>query len=331
MSTVYFNVVGGPTAGGPGIFVYKCANALSKLGHRVVYDKPNRADVALCIIETGRVLKQINRQKTKTILRLDGIYCKKYWHGGEGRAWRSDMTALHNKLLTDINAVDFMVYQSQWSKDRADQEIIKRKDDNWAIIGNGVDVGAFKPHERKKDGFINLIHVGKIRNDYIMLSLIETYKELQKRGYKVRLVLVGNMDSECSKIYHEHKKDNNIVYMGAVPNNKLSAAYSFGDIGLYVRMGSSCDNVIAETMSCKIPVVIPQWGGNIEQIEHDVSGVAVDGGQWGYDEKYIQNLSDGVEKIIKNLEEFKINARKHAVEKLNIDLMIQKYLKVMGI
>ena len=132
-------VPGSPGGGGPSVFVYKTAQALSKRGHKVRFDKPNRADVALCIIETGRTLKQINRQKTKVALRIDGIYCKEYWHGGAGRKWRPDMSALHAKLTSDIPTVDHMIYQSQWSKDRIDDEIIKR-DKNYSIIHNGVVV-----------------------------------------------------------------------------------------------------------------------------------------------------------------------------------------------
>ena len=330
MSIIYFNVPGSPGGGGPSVFVYKTAQALNKHGHQVIYDKPNRADVALCIIETGKTLRKIDRQKTRTLLRIDGIYCKEYWHGGPGRAWRGDMTALHTKLQTDIPSVDHMVYQSQWSKDRIDSEIVKR-DQNFSIIRNGVDVKLFRPTPRTPDGFLNLFHIGKMRNGYIMESLIGVYHNLRGRNHKVKLILAGNMDAECSKVYAQHKGDPNIVHLGAFPNTGATKAFGMGDIYLGPRMGSSCDNVIVEALACGLPVVIPSWGGNNELITDEKEGIIVSSGHWDYGPDYIQKLADGVEKIIPDLNGFKLRARKHAVRELTIDKMVEKYLKAMGI
>ena len=331
MSVIYFNVPGSPGGGGPSVFVYKTAQALKKRGHIVRYEKANRANVALCIIETGKTLKQINRNKTKVVLRIDGIYAKEYWHGGPGRAWRKDMTALHNKLKSDVPSVDYMIYQSQWSKDRLDDEIVKRNGP-WSIIHNGVDVNLFKPTPRVSDGFINLFHIGKIRNGYIMESLIGTFNELKKRGHKVKLVIAGGMDAECGKVYSAHKSDPNIVHLGAFPNTTAVKAFGQGDIFLGPRMGSSCDNVIVEALACGLAILIPAWGGNSELINDGKEGIIVDsGGHWNYGLDYIQKFADGVEKIIPDLDGFKLRAREHAVKELTIDKMVDRYLKAMGI
>lgn len=333
MKSVYFNVTGSPGGGGPSVFVYKTAQALSKRGYTVRYDKPNRADAALCIIETGKTFKKVNRNKTRVVLRVDGIYCREYWHGGPGRLWRPDMTALHNKLTTDVINVDHMVYQSQWSKDRLDDEIVKRQG-NWSIIHNGVDVKLFCPTPRADDGFVNLFHIGKMRNDYIMESLIGTYRELEKRGNKVRLIIAGNMDPECNGVYQAYRKANNdpnFIHLGSFPNTQATKAFGRGDVYLGPRMGSSCDNVIVEALACGLPVVVPTWGGNAELFTHGVQGVTVDsGGHWNYGKEYIQRLADGVEQIIPDLAGFKTRARVHAAKELTIDKMVDKYLKIMG-
>jgi glycosyltransferase involved in cell wall biosynthesis len=326
MNTIYINVPGSPGGGGPSVFVYKTAQALSKRGYTVRYDKPNRADIALCIIETGKTLRKINRQKTRVVLRIDGIYCREYWHGGPGRQWRGDMTALHNKLKTDVPNVDHMVYQSHWSKTRLDEEIVKRPDNKWS---------RFTPHWRQNDEYTNLFHIGKMRNDYILKSLIGTYQELERRGHKVRLVIAGNMDAECSKVYKDYKSKNidpDFIHLGAFPNTTAHKAFSQGDIYLGPRMGSSCDNVIVEALACGLPVVIPKWGGNSELIEDGVQGVVVDsGGHWNYGPDYIQKLADGVEKIIPNTSTIGQLARQHAVKNFTIDKMVDKYLKAMGL
>jgi len=310
------------------VFVYKTARELAKRGYGVRYGKPKDAEVALCIIETGKVFRQIDRKKTKVILRVDGIYCRDYWHGGPGRQWRPDMTALHNKLKQDVTSVDYMVYQSQWSKDRMDDEIVKR-DKDWTVIHNGVDVSLFKPTPKVSDKDITLFHIGKMRNGYIMESLVGVHEELKRRGHNVNLTIAGNMDVECNKIYQQHK--NSIKHLGAVSNTVAGKAFAHGDIYIGPRMGSSCDNVIVEALACGLPVVIPKWGGNAELIDDGVEGVVVDsGGRWNYGQEYINKLADGVERIIPDLKDYKIRARRKAVKEHTIEKMVDKYLKVMG-
>lgn len=329
MATIYFNVAGDQGGGGPSVFVYKTAKALAAKGHAVIYSNPAKADIAFCIIETGKVLRQIDKTRTKTIVRIDGIYCKDYWTGKPGRVWRPDMTALHNKLKVDIPAVDLVVYQSQWSRDRIEDEIVKRPN-KWSIIHNGVDLNLFKPLPRLNDGCINIFHVGKMRNDYLMESLIGTYNELKKRGHKIRLILAGNMDGECQNVYNKYKADSNIKHIGSFPNTKLSQAYAMGDLFLAPRMGSSCDNVIGEAQACGLPVVVPAWGGNQEMVQDGNNGIVVDsGGKWNYGTDYISKLADGVEKLIPDLNGFKKRAREYAVANLSIESMIEKYLKAM--
>jgi glycosyltransferase involved in cell wall biosynthesis len=330
---IHLPFVGSPTGGGPHVFVYKFAQAVQKRGYKVIYDKPNRADVVLCIIETGRVLKKINRQKTKVVLRIDGAYFKEYWHGGPGREWRSDMNSLHNKLKTDIPSVDHVIFQSLFSMDRINKEIIKRQDRNWSIIHNGVDINLFKPVPRSSDQDIVLFHIGKVRDGYIMESLIFTYKELKKRGHSnIKLKIAGNMDAECINIYNQYKSDPDISYLGVVPNTMAPKLFNQGDIYLAPRMGSSSDNVIPEALASGLPTILPRWGGNAEIISNSKEGIIVDsGGHWNYGPDYVKKLADGVEKIIPDLNNYKIRARKHACTNLNLDIMVDKYLKAMGI
>ena len=329
MKTIYFNVPGSTSGGGPSIFVYKTAQALSKLGHSIIYDKPQRADAAICIIETGKTLRKVDRKKTKVILRCDGIYNCEY-NKLFNRAIRPDMVALHSKLNSDIPAVDHVVFQSQWSKDCIESEIVKRSGP-YSIIPNGVDTKLFKPALRQKDGWINLFHIGKIRNGYIMNCLIGAYKELQKRGVNVRLLIAGSMDSECSQVYSVHRGDANIKLLGSLPNNKAPDAFNQGDIYLAPRQGSSSDNVIPEALASGLPCVIPSWGGNAEMLQNGKDGVIVQTGHWTYDQNYINGMADAVEKIVPDLDGFKARARKSAEQNHTIDIMVQKYLKAMGL
>lgn len=329
MAIIYMNIKGSNGGGGPSVFAYKMSSALIKEGHNVIYNNPDRSDVALCIIESGKVLGRVDRSKTRVAVRLDGAYFKEYWHGGPGREWRSDMTALHKAIVRDVACVDVMIYQSNFSKKLIDDEIARR-DDNFAIIHNGVDTSLFKPYPTKSTK-TRLIHVGLMRNGYIMESLMGVYNELKKRGHDVSITLVGSMDGECKKVFSQYRQDPDIRHIPSVPNSKLPALYGTGDIYLGPRQGSSSDNVIAEAQSCGLPVIIPSWGGNKDMVKDGVSGIVVPSVHWDYTEQYWCGMADGVEKVMEDLDGFKTQARNHAVANLDIRTMVDKYLKAAGV
>lgn len=325
---IYFNIAGNQGGGGPSIFVHKAGTEFAKKGHQVTYKRSPNVDVALCIINTGNILRKVGPQ-TKVVLRIDGIYNKLY-NDKFDRAIRPDMIALHEELKRDLPLVGHTVYQSEWSRDRIWDEIVK-VDKNYSVINNGVDVTLFKPNNgRGVDNFINLIHVGKMRDEYLMAMLVGTYKEVKKRGHNVKLLLVGTMDGGCQKVLKEHGADVNVKHIGNFLNNNLTNAYNSGDIFLDVRQGSSCNNVVPEAQACGLPVITPSWGGSCEMVINGKTGMVVEGGQWDYDENYIDGLAGAVDQIIPDLAGFKLRARHHAVKRLSIEIMIDKYLKAFG-
>jgi glycosyltransferase involved in cell wall biosynthesis len=328
MSVVWCNVRPSPHGGGPTIWSFRMTNELQKRGHKVIFEKPQRSDFALCVINTEKVLSQVNRSKTKVILRIDGIYNRIY-NQKFNRAIRPDMVSLHNDLKRDIPLVDHVVYQSQWSKDRIDDEIVIRNSD-YSIIHNGVDTNLFRPIKKSNEVF-SLMHVGRMRDAYLMEMLIGTYLEVKRRGRKTKLILVGGMDAGCSKVYGQYKNDPGIIHLGAFPNHQLAQAYGKGHIFLDVRCGASCNQVVPESQACGLPVITPSWGGSCEMVVHKKTGMIVESGMWDYDQKYISNLSDGVEYAMDNYTIMSNEARRHACQNLNLDIMTSRYLKAMGV
>lgn len=329
MAKIYYSVPGSFGGGGPSVHIARMAQGLSKQGHSVSYQKPNRSDVAVAIVSVGKLLKQVNRNKTRVILRTNGIYNSLY-NKKFNRAIRPDMTALHNDLRTNIPKVDHVVYQSQWSFNCIQDEIVKYTK-NYSIIHNGCDTNIFKPLGQRNDGWVNLISVCKMRDSYYIRTLIKTYQAVKQNHPKTRLLLVGTMDAGCVGEYKKHSSDPNIKHCGSFNNTKLNQAYNMGDIFLDVRQGCSSNNTISEAQSAGLPVVCSAWGGDCEMIVDGKTGVVCDGGKWDYDDSYIKNLASGVGQIIDDLDGFKARSRKHAVNNLSMDTMVRKYMKAMGI
>jgi glycosyltransferase involved in cell wall biosynthesis len=329
--TIYLSVNGALSGGGPNIFSYKFATEMAKRGHKIIYDNPQNSDVALCIINTGKIVRKTNPNKTKVFLRIDGIYNKVY-NEKFNRAVEGHMVALHNELARDIPLIHHTIFQSSWSKDRIFEEIVKIDDPSkYSIIHNGANVNIFKPIPRQNDGFINLLHIGSMRNGYFMETLIGVYEELKCRNKKIRLVLVGNMDKECLLVYNKYRGDVGIRHLGAFPNDQLTQAYAQGDIFLSARIGSSCDNTVPEAQSCGLPVICASYSGNAEMVINNETGIVVESGEWDYGNTYNNNIADAIEKIIPNLDDFKKRSREHAVKSLSIEVMINKYIKTMGL
>lgn len=328
MAKIFYNTDGNFSGGGPSVHVARMKGALSSLGHTLT-SNATEADIAMCIIVTNNILNKVDRKKTKVILRIDGIYNKIY-NEKFNRAIRPDMVALHTELQRDIPLLDHVVYQSQWSKDRIDDEIVVRTN-NYSIIHNGVDLNAWKPYPtERKDKFVKLFHVGFMRDAYLMEMLIGVFKELTKRKHQVQLLLYGSMDGGCSRVYNANR-DKNIIHTGHIKNTALPREYAKGDIYLDVRQGASCNNTVAEAQACGLPVITPSWGGSCEMIKDKATGVVVDGGQWDYNQNYVNNIANAVEFIMPNLKDFKKRARKHAEAQLGLDTMVNNYLKAMGL
>ena len=163
-----------------------------------------------------------------------------------------------------------------------------------------------------------------------MEMLIGTYLKV-KKNHNAQLLLIGGMDAGCAGVYNKYSSDNGIIKLGAFPNTKLTQAYNNGDIFLDVRQGCSSNNTVAEAQSCGLPIVAPNFTGDCEMIVDKQTGIIVDGGKWDYNEQYIQKLASAVEQIIPDLDTYKTRARQHAVKNLNINTMVNRYLKAMGL
>lgn len=330
MAKIFMNLRGSFSSGGPTVAAARLAKGFKQRGHQVIYDDFRKADWALCIIESGKVLRKRNGKVPKVCVRLDGFYMKGYWtNKTPDRKWRPDMDALHAAIKRDVAQADLMIYQSSFSKKMVDLELAERKD-NFVIINNGVDVKRFVPKPHKNDGIVRLFHHGIIRNDYILTSLLEVYEELKLRGHRVELTIVGSIKG-CKKLLEPYNNNQNIKWLGAIPNSNIHNAFVPGSIGVYPREGSSCDNTIIEALASSVPVVVPSFGGNTDLLTNGQEGIIVDSNNWDYGIEYSKRIADAVEKIIPDLDGYKLRARKHAVKNLSLDIMVDKYLKAMGI
>lgn len=129
------------------------------------------------------------------------------------------------------------------------------------IVGQGIDVGKFKPGKRKKTQFLKIVSVGRISPAKDYETLIRATDQLKDIDLKVEII--GGIGLSEDRIYLEEMKKlireknlgNVIKFIGPKPNQEIIKFLQSAD--LFVNMGQtgSLDKAVLEAMACEILVL----------------------------------------------------------------------------
>ena len=336
---IYINTRPGRT-GGPRVFVQKFSSVLIRQGYSVSFDCASSCACALMLILSpgDEFFMRARREKIRTIGRIGGFYHPLYFDKKEyrppfqDRRLTPEKIGFNSRLKSDLGMYDHVVYQSMFTKTMCDLYLYKREGE-YSVIHNGVDTSTFYPAENNNHP-LTLIHAGTLRHEYIFNTILPVFLELKKTIPQLRLIIAGPMDGACHLIFKEYadkyKNDfKNVEYLGAVSNDRLPGVYRRADIYLHPRQGDWSPNAIIEALASGLPVVCGKWGGQSEIIGS--AGIAVDSKPWDYSQGYINGFIHAVNEITQNLNIYKSQARKLALEDFNLDKMIQRYLRALGV
>ena len=138
-------------------------------------------------------------------------------------------------------------------------------------------------------------------------------------GGDIELVIFG---SGAPKIPQEFQFKTH--YLGHLHDNvSLKILYSAADVMIVPSLQENLSNAIMESMSCGIPVVSFDIGGNSDMIEHKINGYLAK----PFD---TSDLAKGIEWILFHSEVAKLseNARKKVVTTFDTKVVTQKYLQL---
>jgi N-acetyl-alpha-D-glucosaminyl L-malate synthase BshA len=167
-----------------------------------------------------------------------------------------------------------------------------------------IHISNFRPVKRVKD---------------TVLILNEVLKEMP-----ARLVLVGDGPErgETEKLARELGISEHVKFLGK--QHALIELLSCADVFLLPSQSESFGLAALEAMSCGVPVVASNIGGIPEVVAHGETGYVAEFGDIKRMSKYVIELLTNRRKW----EVFSANARRHAVEKFNTDIIIPQYEKV---
>ena len=132
------------------------------------------------------------------------------------------------------------------------------------IIGQGIDTSKFeiKKLKVKSNQSIKLITIGRISPVKDIETLIKAVDILIKKGINVKLDIIGQIGlAEQDKYYKyllklvkEKNLENNINFVGAVPNKNIVKYLQEADIFVSASQTGSLDKTFLEAMACGLPV-----------------------------------------------------------------------------
>jgi glycosyltransferase involved in cell wall biosynthesis len=344
--------------GGVGSFRIKFAQGLKARGIDVSYDLDDpHVDLILLLAGTKNLggLQRARQRGIPIIQRLDGVNWVQRirWTG-----FKYHLRAEYgNAALAFIRRyfADGVIYQSAftqgWWEDWYGQTRVPK-----TVIHNAVDLNVYKPH---------LSSPGSFTTEAISATVGETaasQKDAPRSDGKWRIVMVegslaGGLDAglrwgvDLAETLHQiHATELLIVgrvderrkaevlstakadirFLGVVPRESIPEINRSADLYFSAEANPPCPNAVIEALACGTPVLGFDTGSLAELVPPSAGRTVSYGGDvWKLTQPDMAALVKAAQEILEAQADFSAGARKHAEEKLGLEMMVDDYLAFM--
>lgn len=236
-------------------------------------------------------------------------------------AWAEEKTSRINSLLRPIHKADYVIYQTEFTKQCADKFLGKYMGPNSVLI-NPIDTKRFSPLPSPlATEPLTIIMSGHHFESKERLRIsIEAVRSLRKKGTEVKLIVIGN----TQELPHEDW----IEEIGKFTQDEAPRIYHRAHILLHLKNLDPCPTFVLEALASGLPVVGLGNGGMPELVGQD-SGILIPTPE-NFDKFQYPTPDEVVEAIIKvrdNLREFSQNARKQSL-KFDKEIWLQKHEEI---
>ncbi len=197
------------------------------------------------------------------------------------------------------------------------------------VIHNGVDSLRFK--KQKVDikkyfpGFENKTIIGAVGRLVPVKNHIWLIEALCGfLGDSVKLVIVGSgpLHEELSKVIRKLNLENDVLLFGE--SSEPEVLMNGFDVFVLPSISEGLSNTVLEAMSCGLPVVASDVGGNSELIINSVNGYLFELNELSDFNERMKTLVDSAEVR----EKFSIASKRSVDEKFSLQVMINNYQNV---
>ena len=204
----------------------------------------------------------------------------------------------------------------------------------------GVDEKKFNPEkynieelqkkylgEKTNKKIISFIcRISEQKRPMLFLEIIKALKET-RQDFKVLVVGDGNLLNKMKEKAQKMNLLENILFLGEIKNTQ--EIYKISDVTVNCSLKEGLALTSYESLSMNVPVVSSDVGGQKELISEEVGEIVklMQEEKDVYSENYktqeIQNYVKAINKVLNNLEKYKLNCRKRICENFTIDKMIK--------
>lgn len=144
------------------------------------------------------------------------------------------------------------------------------------VLPFGIDTDRFSPGKKEKD--TDKIVVGIVKSLLPIYAIDQAIKAIALLDHpKVILKIIGEgpMLSSLNKLCEELQVTNQVLFLGAVPNENIQEEYRQFDLFLNVSHTESFGVSILEASACGIPVIVHDKEGMSEVVVHEKTGLLI--------------------------------------------------------
>lgn len=182
-----------------------------------------------------------------------------------------------------VRVAEKVVVPSEFFKDVVIQKLGVSPDKIIVYPSGGINTEIFK-YEKKDlndEGEFVLGYVSRIDYEKGCHIFVEVVKKLVQvlPHIKIKGIMIGDGKDkdECLKLIREYNLNENIEYLGALPQREIARYYPKFDLFVFpTRLNESLGLVGLEAMACGTPVVASAVGGPKTYIEQGQNGYLVD-------------------------------------------------------
>lgn len=145
-----------------------------------------------------------------------------------------------------------------------------------SVVPSGVDTTVFTPQENLSEP-IDILFVGRLQEIKGVEYLIRAMKLVVQKIPDVKLHIIGKGPGESfyKNLTSELGLQNNVIFRGTIPFDKIVEFYQRCRIFCLPSLGDPFPQAILQAMSCGKPVISTNAGGVPEMIEDGKSGFLV--------------------------------------------------------
>ncbi len=241
------------------------------------------------------------------IYKLFGIKIVWNQNGFAYPAWAGLNTNRINLLMEPLQAADYVVFQTEFTK-RCTDKFLGGYKGQFSILINPVDTKVFKPSEDllPVDPLMVLMSGHHFESEERLRVSLESIRILRQRGHNVRLVVIGNTQ--------KLPEENWIDVLGRFTQSEAPNLYKKGHLLLHLKSLDPCPTFVLEAIASGLPVVALENGGLPEMLDSN-SGILIPSKE-DFEVFHYPSpdaVADAILKVKDNLIEFSRGARERAL------------------